>query len=73
MISWVKNNIIQMLIILVTVTFGYANFTSRIESTAMAQTELKSKFEEYQRETNDKLDKLIRITERIDERTQSGR
>jgi len=34
MISWVKANIIQIISILVIVTFGYANFTKEIEANA---------------------------------------
>lgn len=34
MIDWVKSNIIQIITILVIVTFGYANFTKDIEANA---------------------------------------
>lgn len=68
--SWLKNNIIQILIILVTVTFGYANFTAKIENTSQAQVELKNQVHEYQKETNEKLDKAVKLLERIDERTK---
>lgn len=68
--SWLKSNIIQILIILVTVTFGYANFTAKIENTSQAQVELKNQVHEYQKETNEKLDKAVKLLERIDERTK---
>lgn len=67
--TWLQDNIIQMLVILVSITFGYAHFTARISSTAEAQSELKSDIKDYKKETNDKLDRLIKLTERIDERT----
>lgn len=34
MTSWIKQNIIQIITILVIVTFGYANFTKDIEANA---------------------------------------
>lgn len=34
MTSWIKQNIIQIVSILVIVTFGYANFTKDIEANA---------------------------------------
>lgn len=70
MLSWLKNNVIQIVIIVITVTFGYANFTAKIETTAKAQDELKSDVKEYQKETNEKLDKAVKLLERIDERTK---
>lgn len=68
--SWLKSNIIQLIIIIVTVTFGYANFTAKIENTSQAQVELKDQVKEYQKETNEKLDKAVKLLERIDERTK---
>lgn len=68
--SWLKSNIIQLLLILVTVTFGYANFTAKIENTSQAQVELKDQVKEYQKETNEKLDRAVKLLERIDERTK---
>lgn len=65
MTSWLKENIIQMIIILITVTFGYANFTSKIESTAQAQIDLVKRVDKYE----EKLDVAIKLLERIDERT----
>lgn len=41
MIQWVKSNIIQIISILVIVTFGYANFTKDIEANAEDIKDLK--------------------------------
>lgn len=68
--NWLKNNIVQIIVILITVTFGYANFTAKLETTAQAQIELKDQVQEYQKETNEKLDKAVKLLERIDERTK---
>lgn len=39
--NWLKQNLIQILVILAGVTFGYANFTRNIEVNASAIKELK--------------------------------
>lgn len=64
--KWLKDNVVQILLILVTVTFGYANFTRDIQANADDIQEVKSNVDKY----NQKLDTAIKLLERIDERTK---
>ncbi len=73
MIAWFKYNIIQIILILVTVTFGYANFTRDIKANAdsISSVELRVlRFEEKLDRLNEKTDKGLNMLERIDERTK---
>ena len=63
MINWLKQNLLQLLTALVLITFGYANFTGKTENKVQALEQRVDKYEE-------KIDKAIRLLERIDERTK---
>lgn len=64
--TWLQDNILQILIILASITFGYAHFTARISSTAEAQIKLEERVDRYE----DKIDQGLKMLERIDERTK---
>lgn len=68
--KWFFDNIIQLLTAIILVTFGYARFTKDIEANAQDITRLESSSKEYQHKTDEKLDKAIKLLERIDERTK---
>lgn len=59
----------QIITALVGVIFGYANFTGEIKANAENIKRVESDYKEYKSKTDEKLDHLIRVTERIDERT----
>jgi hypothetical protein len=64
--AWIKNNIIQILTIIVVVTFGYANFTADIKANANSIDEQKVRVDRLE----EKIDKGLKLLERIDERTK---
>jgi hypothetical protein len=64
--TWLKENIIHVLLIFGSVTFGYANFTSDIKANAQAIIEVDKRVDKYE----EKIDKAIQLLERIDERTK---
>lgn len=51
------------------VVFGYANFTGEIKANADNIQKVSNELKYYKEKTDEKLDRLIRVTERIDERT----
>lgn len=53
------------------VIFGYANFTGEIKANAEDIKKVYIELKDYKEKTDEKLDRLIRVTERIDERTLS--
>lgn len=63
MSNWVKQNSIQLITAMVLITFGYANFTGKTENKVQALEQRVDKYEE-------KIDKAIKLLERIDERTK---
>ena len=64
--TWLQDNIIQMLVILASITFGYAHFTAIVSSTADAQIKLEERVDRYE----EKIDQGLKMLERIDERTK---
>ena len=66
MTKWLKDNIIQILLILGTVTFGYANFTRDIQANAENIIKTNTRVDKYE----EKIDQAIKLLERIDERTK---
>ena len=68
--QWFFDNIIQILTALIVVTFGYANFTKDIEANAEQIQQVEEKLDDYEQKTDEKLDKAIKLLERIDERTK---
>lgn len=64
--TWLQDNIIQILIILASITFGYAHFTAQVTSTAEAQMKLEQRVDRYE----EKIDQGLKMLERIDERTK---
>ncbi len=64
--KWLKENVIQIISILVVVTFGYANFTADIKANAEAIQRLDNRVDKY----DEKIDKALKLLERIDERTK---
>ncbi len=68
--NWLKQNLIQLITILVVVTFGYANFTADIKANATAiktnDEAINKRVDKYE----EKIDKAIKLLERIDERTK---
>lgn len=60
----------QIITALVGVIFGYANFTGEIKANAENILRIEADFKDYKDKTDLKLDHLIRVTERIDERTK---
>jgi len=57
----------------ISVIFGYANFTADIKANAGNISKVEADLKQYKEKTDDKLDHLIRMTERIDERTSEWR
>ncbi len=75
--KWLKDNGLQLLVIFASVIFGYANFTFDIEKNANATINLKnrvdfieSNVDQRMKSYEEKQDKIIRLLERIDERTK---
>jgi hypothetical protein len=64
--TWLKSNLIQILIILGGITFGYANFTKNIEVNATDIKRVENRVDKYE----EKIDKGLLLLERIDERTK---
>lgn len=62
--SWLINNGLTILFTVVSVTFGYANFTANTENKVQALEQRVDKYEE-------KIDQAIKLLERIDERTKN--
>ena len=54
---------------LTSIIFGYANFTGEIKANAEDIKKVFIELKDYKEKTDEKLDRLIRVTERIDERT----
>lgn len=67
--AWFKDNLIQILLIVFGITFGYANFTKEIEVNARDIKSLDLRTNSIE----EKLDKALILLERIDERTQKDR
>lgn len=65
--NWLKINAIQLLTALVLVTFGYANFTKDTQANAEDISKLEGRVDRYE----DKIDKALKLLERIDERTKN--
>ena len=63
--NWLKENFIQILLILGSITFGYANFTRNIEVNATDIKRVEARVDKYE----EKLDQAIILLQRIDERT----
>jgi apolipoprotein N-acyltransferase len=63
MLNWIKQNLIQIMIAMVLVTFGYAHFIGKTENQVQALELRVDKYEE-------KIDQAIKLLERIDERTK---
>lgn len=63
MTNWIKQNLIQLITAVVLITFGYANFTAKTDNKVQALEQRVDKYEE-------KIDKAIKLLERIDERTK---
>jgi len=66
--TWVKANIIQIITILVLVTFGYANFTKDIEANAEDIKQLqesKSKIEQDLTEIKGDIKTLLERTKKL--------
>lgn len=68
--NWLANNIIQLLLILASVTFGYANFTADIKANADDIKRVEDHQKDYEKKSDEKMDKAIKLLERIDERTK---
>lgn len=68
--KWFFDNIIQLLTAIILVTFGYANFIKNVEANAENISKLEKRVDDYESKTDDKLDKAIKLLERIDERTK---
>lgn len=67
---WLINNGLVVLGTIISVTFGYANFTSNTTNRVEALETKVQERKEDQEKTNEKLDKAIMLLERIDERTK---
>ena len=68
MMTWIKANIIQIITILVLVTFGYANFTKDIEANAEDIKQLqesKSKIEQDLTEIKGDIKTLLERTKKL--------
>jgi len=64
--KWIEANLLQIIIIIVSITFGYAHFTADIKANASDIEKLEVRQLLYEQ----KLDKAILLLERIDERSK---